>query len=92
MPIHLTHDAAGDRFVARIDGVEAENSYSIHERVMTITHTRVPEAIAGRGIAGALTAAALEYARARGLTVVPQCAYVAAYVGKHPEYAALVAR
>ena len=91
MPIHLTNDPGAGRVSARVDGTEAHNTYTIQDGVMTITHTHVPEAIAGRGVAGALTAAALAHARSQGLKVVPQCGYVAAYVQKHPEYADLVA-
>lgn len=91
MPNHVTHDPAAARFTARVDGSVAEQTYRIADGVMTILHTRVPDAIAGRGIAGTLTAAALAHARAQGLKVVPQCSYVAAYVEKHSEYADLVA-
>ena len=37
-------------------------------------------------------AAALAHARAEGRRVVPECSYVAAYFGKHPEHASLLAR
>ena len=55
------------------------------------THTVVPLALEGHGIAGRLARAALDYARDRGLSVVPLCPYVADYIGKHPEYEDLVA-
>ncbi|HVT33680.1 MAG TPA: GNAT family N-acetyltransferase [Rhodanobacteraceae bacterium] len=55
-------------------------------RTMTITHVRVPEPIAGRGIAGDLTAAALAHARRERWRVIPQCPYAAAYVRRHPQW------
>jgi predicted GNAT family acetyltransferase len=58
--------------------------------VMTITHTGVPTALGGRGLAGEITKFALDHARAQGWKVIPQCSYVAAYINKHPEYTALV--
>ena len=57
---------------------------------MLFTHTGVPPALRGRGIAGKLTAAALDYARDHDLKIVPLCSYVAAYVERHPEYQSLV--
>ena len=52
---------------------------------MTITHTRVPDAIGGRGVAAALTRAALALARESGWSVNPACSYAAAYLARHPE-------
>ena len=50
------------------------------------SHTGVPFALEGRGIASRLARAALEYARAHELKVVPLCSFVAGYIQKHPEY------
>jgi predicted GNAT family acetyltransferase len=57
---------------------------------MTITHVRVPDPIAGRGIAGDLTAAALAEARREGWRVVPQCPYADAYMRRHPQWSDLL--
>jgi len=51
---------------------------------MTITHTRVPPAIGGRGVAAELMDAALRAAKDAGWSVNPACSYAAAYVAKHP--------
>lgn len=56
-----------------------------------LTHTEVPKALEGQGRASALTHAALEAAKRDGVKVVPSCPFAAAYVRRHPEYAALVA-
>lgn len=53
--------------------------------VVALTHTEVPIAHEGRGIAAALVRAALDWARAEGLRVRPLCSYVAAYMRRHPE-------
>ena len=82
----VQHQPENERFVVTAEGHEAEVNYSIADGVMSITHTGVPEAIGGRGIAGALVRAALEHARAEGLRVVPACAYAEAWMRKHPEY------
>jgi len=57
---------------------------------MDLLHTEVPPEHEGQGYGGALAKAALDYARAEKLRVIPTCPFVRAYVKRHPEYAALV--
>jgi len=90
MSLHIDHDPDSRRFTTQVDGHEAELIYRQQGARLIIDHTGVPEAIGGRGIAGELVKAALDYARAEGLRVVPACSYSAAYVQRHPEYADLV--
>ena len=52
---------------------------------MTITHTRIPKPIEGRGIAAELMRAALSAARTHSWSVNPACSYAAAYLRKHPQ-------
>ena len=86
----IRHDARRRRFEARLGGHAAVLDYRLDEGRMTITHTGVSPAIGGRGVAAALVRAALEFARAEGLRVVPACSYVAAYLRHHPQHADLV--
>lgn len=86
----VTHDPAGSRFLLNVDGFDAVVEYELRDGVMTITHTRVPEAIGGRGIAAHLVRVALEHARAEGLKVVPACSYAAVFMQRHGEYADLL--
>ena len=62
------------------------------EDCMTITHTGVPEAVGGRGIASALATAAFDTARREHWRVVPACSYALVWIERHPEYADLVDR
>ena len=79
------------RFELPVDGHVAFAAYErIGDRIV-FTHTIVPRELEGRGIGTRLIEAALAQVRAEGLKVVPQCAFVAAYLRKHPE-AAEVAR
>ena len=87
----IRHDAAGQRFVANVDGVEAELEYEQRGPLLCLVHTGVPPAIGGRGVGGDLVRSALDYARSKGLKVVPSCSYAAAFIDRHPEYADLVA-
>lgn len=85
----IRHEASASRFTTTVDGHEGFVEYAQTDGTLTITHTVVPSAIGGRGIAARLVRAALDHARAAGLKVVPQCSYAAAFLDKHPEYADL---
>ena len=89
--MNVRHESDARRFVVVEDGVEAEVIYEVEDGVLVLTHTGVPDAIGGRGIAGALVQAAFDHARANGLRVRPQCSYAAAWSRRHPEYADVLA-
>jgi predicted GNAT family acetyltransferase len=85
MDIRVTHDPAASRFEALVDGHRCACQYRVYGKVMMLTHTGVPHALRGRGIAAALVQAALDHARARGLKVRPDCSYAEAYMQRHPQ-------
>lgn len=82
----INHNEQAQRFETTVDGTTAYLSYQEMGDKLVYDHTIVPSEIGGRGIAGALTKYALDYAREQGKKVVPACSYVAAYMQKHPEY------
>jgi predicted GNAT family acetyltransferase len=79
------------RFETSVDGHDCEIDYELAGGVMRITHTGVPTAVGGRGIAAEMTRFALDTARTNGWKVVPACSYAAAYVRRHPEFEDLLA-
>ena len=83
-------NAAESRYEIVIGGEVAVLGYAREGDLITFTHTKVPAALEGHGIAGKLAKTALDEARAQGLAVIPQCPYVAAYIRRHPDYADLV--
>lgn len=87
----VTHQPDAHEFSTEVDGHRAELQYRLHDGVMTIVHTGVPEEIGGRGVAAELARTALETARANGWKVVPACAYAEVFMRRHPEYADLLA-
>lgn len=87
----IGHDEAAGRFTAELDGHRAELDYLLDHGVMRITHTGVPTAIGGRGVAGNLVRNALEFARARGYKVQPDCSYAQEWFLRHPEQRDLLA-
>ena len=85
----IAHDQERRRFSTLVEGVEGRVDYTREGDVLTITHTYVPTLIGGRGIAGQLVQAAMDYARAEGLRVDPRCSYAADWMRRHQEYAGL---
>jgi uncharacterized protein len=86
----IHHNVAAKCFEMTIEGYRCELEYTLVDHVMTITHTRVPSELGGRGLAAEITKHALNHARAENWQVVPQCSYVDAYIKKHPEFAPLL--
>ena len=82
----ITHDSKSGRFATVVDEVTGYVEYELAGNTMTLTHTIVPDAIGGRGIASGLVKAALDHARAAGWNVVPQCSYAGSWMRKHPDY------
>lgn len=89
MNFEIRHDADAQRFETTVEGALSELDYRLAGATMTITHTGVPPQLEGRGIASALTQAAMEMARANGWKVVPACSYAAAWLRRHPQFAEL---
>lgn len=87
----VRHNEAASRFEAEVDGLLSVCDYRRQGDVLLLTHTEVPRALEGRGIAAALVAAALDWARSQGLRVRPLCSYVAVYMRRHPEARDLLA-
>jgi len=88
----LTDNAARHRFEMNIDGTTAFVTYRLDADRLVLIHTEVPETLSGKGVGSAIARAVLDNARARGLRVVPECEFIAGFIGRHPEYATLVAR
>jgi predicted GNAT family acetyltransferase len=87
----IIDNRARSRFETSVEDHTAFADYTIDGEVITFTHTLVPKELQGRGIASRLIAHALGEARARGLKVVPQCPFVAAYIQKHAEWGSILA-
>ena len=89
--LNVQHNIEARRFEIHYGADMARLEYRLQPSAIVYTHTVVPPALEGHGIAARLAKEALDYARDNGLAVVPLCPYVADYIAKHPEYADLVA-
>jgi uncharacterized protein len=92
MNVVVTHNEAHKRFETTVDGHLCVADYQLRGNVMWMTHTGVPPAVGGRGIAAELVRVALDWAEAKGLKVEPSCSYVEAYMRRHPQTQKLLAR
>lgn len=82
----VSHNPTQRRFEVATEGLLAIAEYKMTSpSVMRLTHTEVPQALEGRGIAGALARFAMAHAREHQLKIDPQCPYMRAYMEKHPE-------
>ncbi|WP_296596947.1 GNAT family N-acetyltransferase [Phenylobacterium sp.] len=83
--VTVTNNTAASRFEVKLDGDTAFAEYRLKPGHIILPHTVVPDAFAGKGVAGALAVAAFGYARQNGLLVIPTCPFMSAWVKKHPE-------
>jgi len=92
MTTAVTDNEARKRYEITEDGGQVGFlTYRLGEGFVELIHTEVDRDHGGRGLAGILVRFALDDARARGLTVVPTCPYVALFIGEHrDEYLDLV--
>jgi predicted GNAT family acetyltransferase len=90
----IADNPARHRYELSLDGhVAAHVVYRMRgEGVIDLIHTEVEPAREGQGLASKVAKFALDDARARGLKVIPSCEYIAAWLGKHPDYKDLLAR
>lgn len=66
------------------DGLAIADYNRLSQAIM-FTHTEVPPAHEGKGIARRLILAGLDTARRDGLKVIPVCPLFASYMKRHPE-------
>jgi predicted GNAT family acetyltransferase len=93
MTYDIRNNEQQSQYEVVVDGHTALAAYELeHPDRIVFTHTEVPPELSGRGLANHIVRHALEDARRRNLTVVPQCSFVATFIKRHPDYEDLVAR
>jgi len=73
------------RYEITREGRTAILVYRREPGAIALVHTFVPPPLRARGLAKRLVSFALADARGRGERVIPECPFVQAYIGKHPE-------
>jgi uncharacterized protein len=87
--IEVSDQSDRNRFVVTVDGEEAGAAhYAVRDGVVVFTHTAVEPRWEGKGVGSALARGALDAVVGSGGTFIARCPFIAAYVERHPEYAA----
>jgi len=87
--IEIINNESERRFELSINGLLSKLDYIQDKDTFVITHVGVHPDLRGHGVAGKLTQAGLEFAKAKSLRVIPMCSYAAAYIRRNPQYAEL---
>lgn len=75
------------RYVIRVDGYEAEMTYSkVGNTQIIIDHTGVPDELRGKGLGPILVKRGVDDARAEGKKVIPLCPFAKAQIARHKEW------
>lgn len=83
--LKIDNNALASRFELPVNGGLAVLDYRIEGDTVFLLYVEVPVAEQGRGVAGKLSHAALEFARDNALKIVPRCPFIATYMRRHPE-------
>ncbi len=87
MQITDENTPSGGRYVANLDGIEAEMTFSrASPQMIIIDHTGVPDSLRGKGVGQALALHAVEAARAGGWKIIPLCPFFKAQAQRHQEW------
>jgi len=82
---------SGGRYVAELEGHQAEMTYSrTSPKLVIIDHTGVPDALRGKGVGQALALHAVEEARKGGWKIFPLCPFFKAQSQRHAEWADVI--
>lgn len=71
------HQPERKHFIVQLGGEEAVLEYRLPQQgAVDFCRTFVPEGMRGQGVAGALVAEGIGWARAHGLSITASCSYV----------------
>lgn len=95
MDLEVTHHPSSTRgeFTIERDGKRvARMNYSRDGEHVEILHTEVDPVLRGEGAGGKLVSAAVEWARAEGVQIVPLCTFAKSVFAKTPEFSDVLRR
>src|ERR1051325_1135488 len=81
--VQVRNNPEEGRFEATVNGALCVCEYSLQPGKIIFTHTEVPKAASGRGVANKLAETGLEHARREQLRVVPLCEFISSYIDRH---------
>ncbi len=90
-PLNVINNEKLSRFEVKLDGDDVGfMEYRREGSGIIFTHTEVPPAYRGQGIADKIAKSALDFAQQEHLGVIPLCPFVKKYIDRHAEYQPLV--
>jgi predicted GNAT family acetyltransferase len=84
--LDVVNNTEKSRFEVQVAADLAMIEYEIVGTTIIFTHTEVPTAFEGMGIANKMAKVALNFARDSGFRIQPACPFIAAYIRRHKEY------
>jgi len=88
--IPLINDQPIHNFELIIDGHRAFIDYQQRGDKYFLLHTEVPVDLEGHGVAAALVEKTFKFIEENKAKIVPYCAYIKAYLKRHPEWERIV--
>lgn len=86
MTISVIHQPDEQRFVVKQDGQESVLEYRLlRDQGIDFTHTFVPVALRGHGIAEKLVRTGLDWARQQGFEITSSCWYVSRFLKRRKQ-------
>ncbi|MBA6415521.1 N-acetyltransferase [Colwellia sp. 6M3] len=89
MTYTLEHNVEESKYEFHIGEHIAYITYDDQNGDMHLTHTIVPDALAGKGLAKTLLEAVLQQIKKDNKKAVAKCSYIVNYQQKHPEASSL---
>ena len=86
MQITRHDEATRGRYEARVDGHDEAARLTYSKLDENTDHTGVPDSLRGQGVGQALVERLVADAREDGIKIVPQCPFIKAQFGRHPEW------
>ena len=87
----LINNQAIHNFELLVDDHRAFIDYQQRGDKYFLIHTEVPVELEGHGVAATLVEKTFNYIEASNCKIVPYCAYIKAFLKRHPEWERLVA-
>lgn len=88
--LQIVNNEGEKRYEADLGDAIAKIEYIPTKTMIVFTHTEVPPAYEGQGIANKMIRHVLDEARANNMQVNPMCPFVKLFVARHPEYRDIV--
>jgi uncharacterized protein len=93
--LQIDHERSGHRgafVIAQAGKRLAEMTYTVAGARVIIDHTNVDDALRGTGAGKKLVHAAVEWARAENVMLLPLCPFARSVFDKNPDYSDVLAR